>query len=128
MIEGCEIHKCTLWQSTEILSGSVHNTVMEQLLGFVKQTTAKLCAAGYVVRTMGQDHVSNSNTIKSIYYAYCHYIIICRIICAFNSSKSGKIFVLHKKGILLMAAAPTRTSSSNLFTHPEILPVLFQFI
>jgi len=41
----------------------------KQLLGFVEQTTTKLCAAGCVVRTVGQVHVSDINYIKLVYYA-----------------------------------------------------------
>ena len=111
---------------------SIHNAVKQQHLGFVEQKTAMLCAAGYVIRTMGQAHVSNSNSnsnpIKSIYYTYFHYIIICGIIFLCNSSKSGKIFVLHKKGSLLVVGAPKRTSTRSFFKHLEILPVLLQFI
>ena len=72
--------------------GSFKNFIKQKLLGFVEQKTAKLCAAGYVVSTMGQVHVSNSTTIKSIYYAYFHCIIIFGIIFWCNSSKGGKIF------------------------------------
>jgi hypothetical protein len=87
--------------------GSIHSIVKERLLGFVEQTITKLCAAGYVVTKMVQVHVSNNNTLRSIYYAYINYIIKYGIMCRCNSSKSGKIFALHKKGILLMTAAPT---------------------
>jgi len=106
--------------------GSFKNFVKKKLLGFVEQTIGKLCAAGYVTTKMVQVHVSNIDSLKSIYYAYIYYIIIYGIICGCNSSKSGKIFILHKKDILLMAAAPTRTSSGNLFKHLEILHVLSQ--
>jgi len=108
--------------------GSIQNTVKKQLLGFVEQRIAKLCAAGYVITKMVQVHVSNINTIKSIYYTHFNVIRRYGIICGCNSSKSGKIFILHKKGILLMAATPTRTSSRSLFKHLEFIFVLSQFI
>jgi hypothetical protein len=104
--------------------GSFPNILEKQLLCFLEQTIAKLCAAGCAVTKTVQVHVSN--TLKSIYCAYFHSVIIYGIICGCNFSKIGKIFILHKKGILLMVNAPTRTSS--LFKQLQILPpVLFQF-
>ena len=68
MSEGCEIHKCSLWQSTEILLGSFNNILKQQLSDFLEQKFAKSCAAGYVVRTIVQVHVSNTDSLKLIYY------------------------------------------------------------
>jgi len=46
---------------------------------------------------MVQVHVSNINTLKSIYYAYFNDIIKYGIFFWCNCSKSGKMFILHKK-------------------------------
>jgi hypothetical protein len=50
-------------------------------------------------------HISNINTLKSIYYAYFHSIIEYTIIYLGNSSNSGKIFTLHKKIVRIVAGA-----------------------
>ena len=81
MSEGCEIHKC--------LFIALKKSNCQALS---KQMSAKLCAAGYVVRKMGQVHVSKINTLKSIYYAYFNALIEYGIICGCNSSRSGKNF------------------------------------
>jgi hypothetical protein len=43
-------------------------------------------------------HISNINTLKSIYYTYLHSIIKYGIMVWGNSSKSRKIFILEKNG------------------------------
>jgi len=50
--------------------GSFKSFVKKKLLGFVEQMIGKLCAAGYVTTKMVQVHVSNKDSLKSIYYAY----------------------------------------------------------
>ena len=55
----------------------------------------KLIGTCYTVRSMV--HVSNINTLKSVYYAYFQSIIKYGIILWGNSSNSGKIFTLQKK-------------------------------
>jgi hypothetical protein len=66
----------------------------------------KLSGACYAVRWMG--HISNINTLKSIYIAYFHSVIKYGIIFWANSSNSGKIFTLQKKIIRIMAGAQPR--------------------
>ena len=55
----------------------------------IEEMIPKLSGACYAVR-MG--HISNINTLKSIYIAYFHSIIKYGIIFWANSSNSGKIF------------------------------------
>jgi hypothetical protein len=73
-------------------------------------------------------HISNINTLKSIYYAYFHSIIQYRIILWGNSSNSVKIFILQKKIIRVLAVAQLRTSGRSLLKHLEMSPFPCQYI
>ena len=72
----------------------------------------KLSAACCTVRQMY--HTSNSNTLKSIYFAI-YSIEKCGIIFWGNLSNSRKIFSLQKKIIRIMVGAHPRTSCRRLF-------------
>jgi hypothetical protein len=85
------------------------------------QMIPKLSGACSAVRLMF--HISNSNTLKSIYFAYFHSIIQYGTIFWGNSSNSRKIFTLQKKIIRIMVGALPRTPCRNLFKKLEILPV-----
>jgi hypothetical protein len=85
----------------------------------------KLSGTCYAVRSVV--HISNINTVKSIYYACFHSVIKCGVIFWGNSSKSGKIFTLHKKIVRIMAGAQPRTSCRSLFKQLEVLPVPYQY-
>jgi hypothetical protein len=65
----------------------------------------KLSAACYAIRLMV--HISNINTLKSIYYAYFHSTIKYGTIFWGNSSNSGKIFTLQKKTVRIKAECTT---------------------
>ena len=60
----------------------------------IDQMIPKLSAACYTVGQMY--HISNNNTLKSIYFAYFHSIIKYGIMFRGNSSNSKKIFTLQK--------------------------------
>ena len=60
-----------------------------------EEMTPMLSGAYYAIRLMG--HISNINTLKSIYYAYCHSVIKYGIIFGGNSSNCGKIFTYKRK-------------------------------
>jgi hypothetical protein len=92
----------------------------------IDQIIPKLSAACYVARQMY--HISNNNTLKSIYFAYFHCIWKYGIIFWGNSSNSRKIFTLQNKIIRIMVGAHPRTSCRRLFTKLEILPVPSQYI
>jgi hypothetical protein len=70
-------------------------------------------------------HISNINTLKSIYF---HSTIKYGIILWGYSSNSGKIFTLQKKIITIMAVAKHKPSCRSLFKQLEILPVPCQYI
>jgi hypothetical protein len=60
----------------------------------IDQIIPKLSAACYTVRQIY--HISNNNTLKSIYFASFHSIIKYGIMFRGNSSNSKKIFSLQK--------------------------------
>jgi hypothetical protein len=73
-------------------------------------------------------HISNINTLKSIYLAYLHSITKYGIIFWGNSFNGRKIFTLPNKIVRIMAGALPRNSGSSLFKWLEILPVPWQYI
>jgi hypothetical protein len=85
-----------------------------------------LSAACYAVRSMV--HISNIDTLKSIYNTHFHSIIKYGIIFWGNSSNIGKVFTLQKKIVSIMSAAQPRTSCRSLFKQLEVLPVPYQHI
>jgi hypothetical protein len=86
----------------------------------------KLSGACYAVRAMY--HISNINTLKSIYFAYFHSVIKYGIIFWGNSSNSKKIFTLQKKIIRIMVSAQPRTPYRSLFKKLVILPIPSHYI
>jgi hypothetical protein len=67
----------------------------------------KLSAACYMVRQTY--HICNSNTFRSIYFAYFHSIASYGIILGGNSSYNKKILTLQKRIIIIMVGAHHRT-------------------
>jgi len=72
----------------------------------------KLSGTCYADRSM--DHISNFNTLKSIYFAYFHSVMKYGILFWGNSSNSGKIFMLQKQIVRIMAGAQPRTYCRSL--------------
>ena len=74
-------------------------------------------------------HISNINTLKSIYYTYLHSIIKYGITVWGNSFKSRKIFSLEKKIVRNTAGVQPRSPCTHRspFEQLEILPVPFQY-
>jgi IS1 family transposase len=73
-------------------------------------------------------HISNTNTLKSIYYAHFHSITEYGIVFWDNSSKGWKIFTSQKKFIRIMAGAQPRTSCKSLLKQLEILSLSCQYL
>jgi len=92
----------------------------------IEEMIPNLIGTCYAVRSMV--HISNINTLKTIYYADFHSVIKYGIIFWGNSSNSGKIITLQEKIIRLMANAPTRTSSSKSISTTRDLPDPCQYI
>jgi hypothetical protein len=61
----------------------------------IDQLVPKLSGACYAVRSLL--HISNTDTIKSIYFAYFHSLMKYGIIFWGTSSDSKKVFTLQKK-------------------------------
>jgi hypothetical protein len=92
----------------------------------IDQMIPKLSEACYGVRSMF--HISNINTLKSIYFTYFHSITKYRIIFWGNSSNSRKVFTSQKKMIRMMVGAHPSTPCRSLFQKLEISPVPCQCI
>jgi hypothetical protein len=73
-------------------------------------------------------HVSNTVTLKAIYFAYFHCIMKYGIIFWGNSSSSKNLFTLQKKVIRIIAGVKPRHSCRNLFKGLEILPLPCEYI
>ena len=109
--------------NTNFLSLQIYND--RHWENHIKEMIPKLSTC-YAIRLMV--HISNINTLKSIYYTHLHSTIKYGIIVWGNSLKMGKIFSLDKKIIRNMAGAQPRSSCRNLFEQLEILPVPGQYI
>jgi hypothetical protein len=73
-------------------------------------------------------HVSNINTLKSIYNEYFYSVIKYGIILGGNSSSIGNTFTLQKNIFRNMASDQPRTSCRSQFKWSEILSVPYQYI
>jgi hypothetical protein len=60
-------------------------------------------------------HFNNTDTLKSIYFAYFHLKMKYGIILGGNSSNSRNIFTLQKKVVTLMADVKPRYPCPSLF-------------
>jgi hypothetical protein len=109
---------------TKFLGLQINNHIIWN--NHIEQTIPKLSGACYAVRLVV--HISNINPFKSIYYAYLHSILKSGIIFWSNSSNSGKIFILQKKIVRIMAGTQARILCRCLFTLLEISPVPCQYI
>jgi len=87
---------------------------------------SKLSGTCYAIWLMV--HISNINTIKSIYYSYFHSIIKHGIFLLGNSSNSAKIFTLQEKTVRIMAGARPRTLCRSTFKQLEILSLPCKYI
>jgi len=72
--------------------------------------------------------ISVTLTLISLHNAYFHYVIKYGILFGGNYSNSGKIFILQKQIVRIMAGAYPKTSCRSLFKKLEILSVPCQYI
>jgi hypothetical protein len=80
----------------------------------------------YAIRSMS--HISSTNTLKSIYFAYFHSIMKCGIIFWGNSPDRKMIFTLQKRTVRIIADVKSRTPCRNLFMRLEILSLPCEYI
>jgi hypothetical protein len=102
--------------NTRFLGLQLHNHL--NLKNHIDQMTTKLSAACYSVVSMF--HISNTDTLKSIHFAYFHSIIQYGILFWGNASNSRKIFTLRKKIVRIIVGARPRTPRRSLFKKLEI--------
>jgi IS1 family transposase len=82
---------------------------------------SKLSRACYAFRSLS--HISGTDTLKSVYFAYFQFIIKYGIIFFGNSHNSKMIFTLLKTTFRIIAGVKSRNSCRNLFMRLEILPL-----
>ena len=88
----------------------------------IDQIISELNPACYIVRQMY--YICNSDTLRSIYFAYFHSIACYGIIFWGHSANSKKIFILQERIISIMVGAHPRTSCRRLLKKRlEILTV-----
>jgi hypothetical protein len=105
-----------IWQesvNTKFLGLQIDNHI--NWTYYIDKLIPKLSAACYAVRFML--HVSNTDTLKSVYFAYFHSIMKYGIIFWGNSSNSKKIFALQKKIRRVMVGARPTNSCRSLFNR-----------
>jgi hypothetical protein len=73
-------------------------------------------------------HISNTDTLEAIYFAYFHSIIKYGIIFVGNSPNGRMIFTLQKRTIRIIAGVKSRNSCRNLFKRLGILPLPCEYI
>jgi hypothetical protein len=72
-----------------------------------------------IVRSML--HISNIDTLKSIYFAYFHSLMMYGMIFWGNSSDSKKVFTLQKKFVILMIGVKHHNFCRDLLKRLETL-------
>jgi hypothetical protein len=90
------------------------------------QLVPKLSGACYAIRSML--HISNTYTLRSVYFAYFHSIMKYGIIFWGNSSDSKKAFTLQKKTVRLMMRVKCCNYYRDLFKRLEILTLPCEYI
>jgi len=110
--------------NTEFLGLQIDNHI--NCKNHIEEMIHNLSASYYAIRLMV--HISDINTMKSIYCAYFHSIVKYGIIFGGNSSNSGNIFTFQKKLSELWLVHNPELHCRSLFKQPEILPVPCQYI
>jgi hypothetical protein len=81
----------------------------------IDQLVPKLSAACHAVRSVL--HISNTDTLKSIYFAHFHSLMKHGIIFWANSSDSKKVFTLQKKIVRIMMGVKSYTYIHTYISH-----------
>jgi hypothetical protein len=92
------------------------------------QLIPQLSGTCFAVRFMS--HVSNTDTIKSVYFVYFRSLMKYGIIIWGNSSDSKKVFSLQKKIVRIMTGVKPHDSCRDLFKRLQILtfPCVYIYI
>jgi hypothetical protein len=73
-------------------------------------------------------HIRNTDTLRSIYFAYVHSLMKYGIIFWGKSSDSKKVFVLQKKIVRIVMGVKSHNSCRDLFKRLEILTLPCEYI
>jgi len=65
----------------------------------------------------------SQETIRMVYFAYVHSVMICGIILGGNQLHSEKTFKIQKRVIRIITNSRARDSCRELFKKLEILPL-----
>jgi hypothetical protein len=68
------------------------------------------------------------DTLKLVYFAYFHSIMLFGVILWGNSTDSKRVFIIQKKIIRIMAGVRRRVSCRELFKKFNILPLVSEFL
>jgi hypothetical protein len=86
----------------------------------------KLSGAFYAVRSLL--HISNTDKLKSIYFAYVHSLMKYGLIFWGNSYDSKMVFTLQNKIVRIMVDIKPQNSCRDLFKRSQILPLVCEYI
>jgi hypothetical protein len=92
----------------------------------IDQFVPELSGACYAVRSMS--HISNTDILKSIYFAYFHSLMKYGIILGGNLSDSKKIFTLQKKIVRITVGVKPRNSFRALFKRSQFLLLPCEYV
>jgi hypothetical protein len=92
----------------------------------IHQLIPKLSGACYAVRSLL--HISNTDTVRSIYFVYLHSLMKYGIIFWGNSSDSKKVFTLQKKIVRIMVGVKPQNSCRDFFKILQILSLPCEYI
>jgi hypothetical protein len=87
----------------------------------VDLTIPELSKAHYEIRSMS--HISSTDTLISIYFAYFHFLMKYGIFLGGDSPNSKMIFTLQKRTVRIISGIKSRNACRNLFMRLESLPL-----
>jgi hypothetical protein len=85
----------------------------------VDQIATKLCFACYALRNL--KHIVPQSILRTIHYAYIHFILSYGIIFWGRSSNVSKLFILQKRIIRIITNTGVRESCREVFKNMEIV-------
>ena len=92
----------------------------------IDEMMIELSRACHAIRYV--QHLMSQDTLRTIFFSYFHYILLCGIIWWGNSAHSSNIFKIQKWIIRIIMNAKNRDCSHQLFKKLKILPLKYQYI
>jgi hypothetical protein len=87
----------------------------------IQQLSNRLCKICYALRVIRK--VSDLETVRTLYYAYFHSMLVYGLIFWGNSGSAKEIFKLQKRAIRIMMQIPKIVSCKQYFKSLHILPL-----